>query len=198
MSPPNSAAFPCPLLLELLCYAYMHAYGIYRVFCVEAVAFPVSNPSSPGVPFRTFHDPSAKRSAARGVLVNPVDGDVDQRGASGISAAGLPSYTSSMLPIRFTNVRLRFFFLFWGGDRERRRAEKCDDHMQMRTSRTVCAATAATIISYSSTTRSAPIAHSQNGEMSSLVRWYLYLWELGGNRLLSTREACIYRFTSLV
>lgn len=67
--------------------------------------FPVSNPSSPGVPLRTFHDASAKRSAARGVLVNPVEGDVDQRGSSGISATGLPSYTSSMLPIRFTNVR---------------------------------------------------------------------------------------------
>lgn len=67
--------------------------------------FPVSNPGSPGVPFRTFHDPSAKRSAARGILVNPVEGELDRRGSSGMSAAGLPSYTSSLLPIRFTNVR---------------------------------------------------------------------------------------------
>ncbi|CAN0144142.1 unnamed protein product, partial [Ectocarpus fasciculatus] len=73
------------------------------VFGVEAVVFPVSNPYAPGVPVRTFHDPSARRAAARGVLVNPTEGDIDQRGSSGISAAGLPSYTSSLLPIRFTN-----------------------------------------------------------------------------------------------
>ncbi|CAM9364735.1 unnamed protein product [Scytosiphon promiscuus] len=76
------------------------------IYCVEAVAFPVSNPSSPGVPFRTFHDASARRSAARGVLVNPVEGDVEQRGSSGISTTGLPSYKSSLLPIRFTNERV--------------------------------------------------------------------------------------------
>eukprot|EP00903_Cladosiphon_okamuranus_P007841 g7586.t1 len=77
------------------------------LFCVEAVVFPVSSPSSPGVPLRTFHDASAKRSAARGVLVHPVEGDADQRGASGISAAGLPSYTSSLLTIRFTNEQVQ-------------------------------------------------------------------------------------------
>ncbi|CAN0053715.1 unnamed protein product, partial [Ectocarpus sp. 6 AP-2014] len=77
------------------------------VFGVEAVVFPVSNPYAPGVPVRTFHDPSARRSTARGVLVNPAEGDVDQRGSSGISAAGLPSYTSSLLPIRFTNEEVQ-------------------------------------------------------------------------------------------
>lgn len=39
--------------------------------------------------------------------MNPVEGDVEQRGSSGISATGLPSYKSSLLPIRFTNVRKR-------------------------------------------------------------------------------------------
>ncbi|CAN0525779.1 unnamed protein product, partial [Laminaria digitata] len=74
-----------------------------RIFCVEAVAFPLSCPSSPGVPIRTFCDASARRSAARGIKVIPVEGDADQRGASGISASGLPAFTTSLLPIRFTN-----------------------------------------------------------------------------------------------
>lgn len=76
-----------------------------RLFCVEAIVYPQSSPSTPGVPFRTFCDPSARRSAARGVTVSKVAGDADRSGIAGTSASGMPMYTSSLLPIRFTNVR---------------------------------------------------------------------------------------------
>lgn len=58
-------------------------------------------------------------------MVAPVDGDELQPGFTATSAAGLPSYTSSLLPIRFTNVRRMFWEVY------RFRVWHDDDNMMM-------------------------------------------------------------------